>query len=68
MSQSPLSPGAVFPEKGAGGVPASQVRGILRTYQRALASEGLVDVQDTVTISQEAQTLAAEIARGTPER
>jgi hypothetical protein len=63
MSAMPLESGAILPEKGPGGVPASQVRGILRTFQRALASEGLVDIRDTVTISQEARTLAAEIAQ-----
>jgi hypothetical protein len=68
MSAAPLSPDTVLPEKGPGGVPASQVRGILRTFQRALASEGLAGIQDTVTISQEARALAAEVAEGKPER
>lgn len=68
MSEIPVSHGPVLPEKGSGGVAASQVRGILRTFQRALASEGLVDLQDTVTISQEARTLAAENAQEPQER
>ena len=68
LRQTPLPSGGVLPESKPGGVPASQVRGILRTFQKALVSEGLVDGQDTVTISQEARVLAAEVAEATPER
>jgi hypothetical protein len=65
MSEVELGAGTVFLKKRPVGVPASQVRGILRTFQKALASEGLTE---TVTISQEARGRSAEITLEKQER
>jgi hypothetical protein len=59
-----IPPGSVSPlGKNEGRLPVSQVQGVLRTFTKALASEGLGGLPDIVEISPAARTEAILVVR-----